>query len=184
MPAFLDLKGQKYGKLTVLRRDSEESDRVRWKCLCDCGKEKSVASNLLRSGATRSCGCLGPYGRFDDEFLASKNNLYLIYRINAKNRGITFSLEFEEFIKLTQEKCYYCNQKPSRYFKSATGRKGIFYNGLDRVDNTKGYDLNNVVSCCKYCNFAKADLTQKEFFQWLKKCYYFLNLRNEIRSLT
>lgn len=177
MSAFLDLRGRRYGKLTVIYRDLNKFKRVYWKCLCDCGKEKSVSSESLRSG-TKSCGCIGPYGRFEDKNLSSKNNLYLIYKINAKKKGFIFSLKFEEFIRMTQDRCYYCNQEPSRYFKSATGRKGILYNGLDRIDNTKGYYLNNVVPCCKYCNFAKADLSQKEFFQWLEKCYGFMKSKN------
>jgi hypothetical protein len=43
------------------------------------------------------------------------------------------------------------------------------YNGLDRVDNTKGYIISNIVSCCGQCNRAKGILSQEEFLQWLKR---------------
>lgn len=55
----LDLTNKKYGRLTVLYR----AKRVRegtytWYCRCDCGSEIEVRSDSLRSGNTKSCGCL------------------------------------------------------------------------------------------------------------------------------
>lgn len=52
--------GDKYGRLTVLSRDIENTSygRVSWKCKCDCGKEITVIGKALKSGNTRSCGCL------------------------------------------------------------------------------------------------------------------------------
>lgn len=55
--------GQRYGDLTVLQRaftvhDGQGSPGyVMWMCRCDCGVEKPVRSNNLRSGNTQSCGC-------------------------------------------------------------------------------------------------------------------------------
>lgn len=70
MAAFVDLTGQRFGRLTVIERGPNQgsyrrSDRTSmasgtayW-CLCDCGKRKLVRSRLLRAGNTKSCGCLG-----------------------------------------------------------------------------------------------------------------------------
>ena len=44
-------------------------------------------------------------------------------------------------------------------------------NGLDRVDNNKGYTIDNVVPCCKRCNYAKNNQTPREFKEWVKKVY-------------
>ena len=58
---YIDLTGQRYGKLTVLRRDTETNHKgksVWWICQCDCGNIVSVSSGRLRSGQTQSCGCL------------------------------------------------------------------------------------------------------------------------------
>ncbi len=52
-----DLRGQRFGRLTVLEFVPTEGYRSYWKCVCDCGKEKIVASNNLQSGSTTSCGC-------------------------------------------------------------------------------------------------------------------------------
>lgn len=53
--------GNKYGKLTVLERVYNEKDPTHafWLCKCDCGKEVIVKGRNLRSGHTKSCGCLG-----------------------------------------------------------------------------------------------------------------------------
>lgn len=51
----IDHTGQKFGTLTVIRRVPNKSDRVRWLCRCECGREIEVyASNLNRY---KSCGC-------------------------------------------------------------------------------------------------------------------------------
>ena len=44
-------------------------------------------------------------------------------------------------------------------------------NGLDRVDSSKGYTIDNVVPCCAICNTAKNKMTQKEFKEWIKTVY-------------
>ena len=54
----IDLSGQRFGRLTVIRYDHSEHDGAHWLCKCDCGTEKVLAGYSLRSGRTRSCGCL------------------------------------------------------------------------------------------------------------------------------
>lgn len=49
---------QRFGRLVVLRRYDGPSKSVSWVCCCDCGTEKSFIGYLLRSGNTKSCGCL------------------------------------------------------------------------------------------------------------------------------
>lgn len=54
----VDLTGQKYGKLTVLRSTEERrGTSVVWKCKCDCGKIHYASSHDLRNGLVKSCGC-------------------------------------------------------------------------------------------------------------------------------
>lgn len=59
MPALLDLTGERFGRLTAhdLVTTTSSGHRM-WRCLCDCGKEAVVRTGSLRSGTTRSCGCL------------------------------------------------------------------------------------------------------------------------------
>ena len=62
MPRFIDITGRKFGRLTVRHKDAQESgnpsDRIKWVCECECGNISSVQGSQLRSGRTKSCGCL------------------------------------------------------------------------------------------------------------------------------
>lgn len=55
-----DLKGQRFGLLTVKKREGtlEKDRRATWRCKCDCGKTVIVRAVDLKSGNTKSCGCL------------------------------------------------------------------------------------------------------------------------------
>ena len=55
-PQILDLRGDKYGRLTV-KAFVHATKCVVWECLCDCGKTVEIQANNLRSGHTQSCGC-------------------------------------------------------------------------------------------------------------------------------
>lgn len=63
-PRRIDLTGQEFGKLTVIHEAepyiciSKGTKERKWFCECSCGKEVSVKQNNLRSGKTKSCGCL------------------------------------------------------------------------------------------------------------------------------
>lgn len=56
MGAFIDITGNKYGKLTVLER-IPNTNPIKWLCRCDCGNLTKVTGNNLKSGNTTSCGC-------------------------------------------------------------------------------------------------------------------------------
>jgi hypothetical protein len=53
---FKDMTGQRFGRLTVVRRDNRKPE-VRWLCVCDCGNEVTPRGYALRSGKAQSCGC-------------------------------------------------------------------------------------------------------------------------------
>lgn len=52
-----DLKGQRFGKLTILEFVPTEDDQSHWMCRCDCGNITIAKQGHLHSGNTRSCGC-------------------------------------------------------------------------------------------------------------------------------
>lgn len=55
----IDLVGQRFGRLTVEAYAYPGPGELGcWVCRCDCGAETAVRAQHLRSGATRSCGCL------------------------------------------------------------------------------------------------------------------------------
>lgn len=58
MPALLDLTGQQFGRLSIVERNGSLGVAASWLALCNCGNAVTVQSWKLRSGHTRSCGCL------------------------------------------------------------------------------------------------------------------------------
>ena len=88
-----------------------------------------------------------------------------------KKRGYTFELTEEQFAKITKQNCFYCGAKPNN-IKNDKGSFGAYtYNGIDRIDNNKGYVIGNIVSCCKKCNRAKDISNLKEYKNWIKRSY-------------
>lgn len=57
MGKFIDISGMKFGRLTPIE-PIHINGSLKWKCKCDCGKETIADSSKLRSGHTKSCGCL------------------------------------------------------------------------------------------------------------------------------
>lgn len=77
-----DLSGQRFTRLTVIEYVETRRRTPYWKCKCDCGKETIVASDHLKSGHTKSCGC---YSRDNTKMLnyktgKSNSRLYRAYR--------------------------------------------------------------------------------------------------------
>lgn len=54
----IDETGNRYGRLTVLRRGPDQDKAATWTCRCDCGNECTTTGTRLRGGSTKSCGCL------------------------------------------------------------------------------------------------------------------------------
>ena len=59
MSKMIDLTGQKFGRLTVVDRACNDAKaQACWICKCECGEYSVVRGADLRSGNTKSCGCL------------------------------------------------------------------------------------------------------------------------------
>lgn len=57
MPAFIDITGNTYSRLTVVSRAESKNKRTFWNCLCQCGAAAVVQGTYLKNGKTKSCGC-------------------------------------------------------------------------------------------------------------------------------
>lgn len=58
MSGRIDITGQSFGRLTVLRYSHTKGKIAFWECACCCGKTCFIAGSKLKSGWTKSCGCL------------------------------------------------------------------------------------------------------------------------------
>ena len=173
------IAGEQFGRLIAVSPTEQRYQRnVVWLCKCSCGGEKLVSRGFLVTGGAKSCGCLKdesmakaiatrtlPYGE------ASFNALFSGYKHSAKNRDYYFKLTKKQFRKLTKQRCFYCNIKPHKEFTNGSGIFNGFYkyNGVDRANNSKGYTIENCVSCCEECNYMKKTMNQKEFINKCKK---------------
>ena len=64
----------------------------------------------------------------------------------AKIRKFPWTITFQDYSAIISQPCFYCEG----VFGASI--KGI---GLDRIDSLKGYSIDNVVSCCTFCNALK-----------------------------
>lgn len=93
------------------------------------------------------------------------------YKQSADRRSISFSLSESEFKNFVESDCFYCGQKPCRRYRPSRYNEFYLTNGVDRVDNTLGYEIFNCVSCCKICNQFKSNLTQVQMFEFVERIY-------------
>lgn len=187
----LNLLGRRFGRLLVLSKSSKKGKggQTYWVCLCDCGNKKEIVTSSLINGNSTSCSCyvreLLSKANKIEYGLASKNALYKSYMGRANRKGISFDLSFEEFLNLVQQKCFYCDSEPENIAGNRKYTNGSFvYNGIDRVDNTRGYTIENCVPCCEDCNRAKNSRPQREFIEWGKKLGNHLNNMEEKNEST
>lgn len=167
-----DLIGVKFGRLVVISRGpqrgytaSHPEGRVYWLCRCACGNEKSIAAGDLRSRSTRSCGCLQRESRFSEPGQAAFNQVLNKYKQDCKQRKVGFHLSESEFRSLVEKPCFYCGCQPMNVEKKPGGN--FAYNGIDRIENAKGYIPCNSLPCCRPCNFMRGSLDIEIF---LKRC--------------
>jgi hypothetical protein len=165
----LDLTGMRFGRLTAEVLLGARHRKSLYGCLCECGQRKAVYYGHLRSGKTRSCGCLclelrrriRPTKR---DPLAGLNSLESEYRRGAFTRGLDWALSSDVFRGLAEGSCWYCGAPPQpRKQEPKKAHWNLVCNGVDRVDSARGYTEDNVVSCCSPCNMAKRALTQRDF---------------------
>ena len=187
-----DLTGMRFGKL-LAKKPVRRANRAKiyWLCDCDCGGKKEIMASQLTKGATKSCGCLHAESvAHADTADATIGLSFAQYRKAAGYRGLVFELSLGVFKELILSRCTYCGVEPDnlinayvsksgRYLRSGllsderADRAYVRVNGIDRVDNNKGYLSDNTVACCKTCNRAKNTTEYKDWEDWLARLVKF-----------
>lgn len=186
--AFIDLTGQKFNYLTInTHLGKDNSSNNIYNCTCDCGSTIVAQGSDVKTGKIKSCGCL-KYKKAQERVLENpklniQKQLYRDYKYKAENhRELSFELTFEQFVDLIEKECTYCGDIGVSFYNST--RKVTLdyiykYNGVDRVNNDKGYTVENSVACCKFCNQMKHTLTADFFKNHITKIYNLTKKSNE-----
>jgi len=157
------------GNQTLMRKEGS-NNRTVYEFKCDCGNIVYHPVSALQRGNIKSCGCTN-YEKTSHESLLRQH--YDSYIKGAEKRKLMFSLSMEQFELLIMNNCAYCGIEPT--IKKSRKPSGVYLiaNGIDRVDNNIGYEINNCVSCCGDCNYAKRRMTKSKFLTWIKRVYNF-----------
>jgi 5-methylcytosine-specific restriction endonuclease McrA len=173
-----NLIGQRFGLLTVRRLSEFRRNLGRqWECLCDCGGIRLVTTSHLKDNSVRTCGCrqvnrqqLTPHYLLRTPEDAATSRVFSHYMAKCRAKSVSFQLTAQQFRDLTTSPCHYCGEVYTRavVYKQKSGVKtsvSLPLNGVDRKDSSKGYELENAVSCCPRCNRAKNDTPYNQFLQ-------------------
>lgn len=155
--------GKKFGHLIVKSRVQSPNKHDRWLCVCKCGAERHIYGYSLLQGDSKGC----PACSNVKEGTAFRR-LYRTYKDHAIKRGYEWGLSLDDFKKLTQSNCFYTGLPPSSIAKAKGASMPYVYNGVDRLDNTKGYTIENSVPCRGRVNEMKMEASYDEF---IDMCY-------------
>lgn len=98
----LELTGNTYGRLTVVGLHSVDKES-RWDCICDCGNTTTVRASHLKSGSTKSCGCLRVDSMRDVAYKGKDFGSSDYYRNSNLQRNYGITLEDYDDMLLDQK---------------------------------------------------------------------------------
>lgn len=167
-----NLKGQRFGKLTAVQFVGIKREKANWLCVCDCGRTIERNSNELYKAKKLHCGCT-PRGSSPTTVEQVQRSSYYSTQVGAIRRGYAFELSFSEYVCIASLPCHYCGAEGTntRTYRNVTWR----YNGIDRVDNDKGYIAGNCLPACFVCNHAKGMMSYDDFLAWLNRAAQHIN---------
>lgn len=166
MPKLVDLTGERFGRLVVIKRAENLSGiKVQWLCLCDCGKYSTPQGGALKNGRATSCGCfrdekhlvtMKKHGmsKFPEytvwyQMLERCNNASHVHYRYYGGRGIKVCSRWTNFINFYKD----MGNRPSDLFQ------------LDRRDNDLGYTPENCHWVTRCANARNKRGTLKISFQ-------------------
>lgn len=137
MAKKLELSGKKFGRLTVVGLSHSVNGKTYWDVACECGEKRTILGASIKSGNTKSCGCLtephGKYGSPTHRSWASMKARCLNpnndFFENYGGRGITVCERWMKFSNFMAD----MGERPDG-------------TSIERIDNNKGYQSDN----CKW----------------------------------
>lgn len=143
MPKALNLIGEKFGKLKVIEKmQNNKHGKTVWNCICECGVIKSYAGSDLKSGKTKSCGCINRIHGLSD------TRLYNIWHV-MKHRCHGKEQKISKHYKLKGIKV--CEEWRENFLNFYEWSKNNGYEEnleIDRINPLEGYRPDN----CRWVN--------------------------------
>lgn len=143
----INIIGRKFGRLTVIEecKERDKSVGIIYKCKCDCGKFINISGNSIRSGKTKSCGCLRKEVTGNRKRTHGKQGTRL-YRIWQGMKNRCYNKNDKRYQDWGGRGIAVCSEWKDKFM--------VFYNWavsngyddnltIDRIDNNKGYEPSN-----------------------------------------
>lgn len=142
MGKFIDLTGQRFGRLVVLERASNGSyQQTRWLCQCDCGNKCIVQAGALKSGNSKSCGCL-----HRDRVTTHGQTKARLHTIWSSMKRRCNNANCKEYRWYGGKGIKVCQEWKDSYeaFRDWANTHGYADNlTIDRIDGNRDYEPNN-----------------------------------------
>lgn len=150
---------------TIIKKNKHTAFIVAWRSCLDI--DIAFEDGVLLSGITWNQFIKKQFIYPTEENIKKQAEKYIYknYKYSAKHRGIEFKLTKQELLQYIHEPCYLCGRTDFNELKIANST--YKYNGLDRIDNSIGYQIGNIAPCCAICNKAKSTLSLTEFVSWI-----------------
>lgn len=161
-----DLAGRVFGKLTVIQRLPNHANCTRWLCECVCGESVAVLGSNLKSGGSKSCGCMRYKRGSESQRWKGRGELtgrhWSIIQTNASRRGHSIEITIDEVWALYERQQGKCALTGWDITLSAPTISDITAS-LDRIDSSLGYIVGNVQWVHKHVNLSK-NIHSQDYF--------------------
>ena len=170
-----DLTNKRFGKLVALRRaGSNKQGCVMWICQCDCGNEKPVSSDHLtrKSYPVKSCGCGAQRKGSEHKQWTGHGEISGGWWYNHVTRDRGSRKELEVSVTIEQAWSLFLRQERrcalSGVQLTIHNDRKINTASIDRIDSSRGYELDNIQWVHKDINFMKRTYGQEYFIEMCK----------------
>lgn len=169
------LVGHAINGLKITRYFKATTDKARdeyfFEFICRCGKTRTAECDSIKSGKTRSCGCLTHKLIAQSKRLpgnqAQINKLWKKLYLEARRKNLEFEITKELVKSSLTSPCVLCGKS---YLKEESGKgEETEFNEIALLSPEQGYTLNNCITVCSECKSRLAGKSVDALQAWIKR---------------